>query len=106
MNSYHRLLRFQIPANAPAAARSALKLLLKLRHDALTVQFPDGSMHRFGDHDRKRSARHADVEKLERLFSRFEIWRHRFCRNLHRWRLVHTQLDGLDQSLHQQPRCD
>ena len=43
--------RFEIPANAPAAARSALKLLLKLRHDALTVQFPDGSMHRFGDHD-------------------------------------------------------
>ncbi len=42
---------FQIPSNAPAAARSALKLLQKLRFDALTVQFPDGSMHRFGDHD-------------------------------------------------------
>jgi cyclopropane-fatty-acyl-phospholipid synthase len=42
---------FEIPANAPAAARSALKLLLKLRCDALTVQFPDGSMHRFGVHD-------------------------------------------------------
>ena len=41
--------RFQMPSNAPAAARSALKLLQKLRHDALTVQFPDGSMHRFGD---------------------------------------------------------
>ena len=41
--------RFQVPANAPASARSALKLLQKLRHDALTVQFPDGSMHRFGD---------------------------------------------------------
>ena len=41
--------RFQIPANAPAAAKSALKLLQRLRHDALTVQFPDGSMHRFGE---------------------------------------------------------
>jgi cyclopropane-fatty-acyl-phospholipid synthase len=40
---------FQIPSNAPTAARSALRLLQKLRHDALTVQFPDGSMHRFGD---------------------------------------------------------
>jgi cyclopropane-fatty-acyl-phospholipid synthase len=50
---------FAIPANAPAAARSALKLLLKLRHDALTVQFPDGSMHRFGDHDT--SALHATL---------------------------------------------
>jgi cyclopropane-fatty-acyl-phospholipid synthase len=43
--------RFDIPANAPATARSALKLLLKLRFDSLTVQFPDGSMHRFGDLD-------------------------------------------------------
>jgi cyclopropane-fatty-acyl-phospholipid synthase len=42
---------FEIPANAPVAARSAIKLLHKLRHDALTVQFPDGSMHRFGEHD-------------------------------------------------------
>jgi cyclopropane-fatty-acyl-phospholipid synthase len=50
---------FEIPANAPAAARSALKLLLKLRCDALTVQFPDGSMHRFGDHDP--SALHATL---------------------------------------------
>ena len=51
---------FEIPANAPAAARSALKLLLKLRHDALTVQFPDGSMHRFGDQDA--SALHATLK--------------------------------------------
>jgi cyclopropane-fatty-acyl-phospholipid synthase len=50
---------FEIPANAPAAARSALKLLLKLRFDALTVQFPDGSMHRFGEHDP--SALHATL---------------------------------------------
>ena len=42
---------FEFPLTAPAAARSAMKLLLKLQHDALTVQFPDGSMHRFGDHD-------------------------------------------------------
>jgi cyclopropane-fatty-acyl-phospholipid synthase len=47
----HTAPRFDIPANAPTAARSALKLLLKLRFDALTVQLPDGSMHRFGDHD-------------------------------------------------------
>jgi cyclopropane-fatty-acyl-phospholipid synthase len=50
---------FELPASAPATARSALKLLLKLRHDALTVQFPDGSMHRFGDHDP--SALHATL---------------------------------------------
>ncbi|MEY4583919.1 MAG: hypothetical protein RJB10_416, partial [Pseudomonadota bacterium] len=51
---------FEIPANAPAAARSALKLLIKLRYDALTVQFPDGSMHRFGDQDAK--ALHATLK--------------------------------------------
>jgi cyclopropane-fatty-acyl-phospholipid synthase len=49
----HNASRFEIPSNAPAAARSALKLLLKLRYDALTIQFPDGSMHRLGDTDPK-----------------------------------------------------
>lgn len=32
----------------PAAARSALKLMQRLKHGTLTVQLPDGSMHRFG----------------------------------------------------------
>ena len=37
------------PHNAPAAARTALKLLARLRHGSLTVQLPDGSMQFFGD---------------------------------------------------------
>jgi cyclopropane-fatty-acyl-phospholipid synthase len=57
--NYATVRPFEMPANAPVAARSALKLLLKLRHDALTVQFPDGSMHRFGEHDP--SALHATL---------------------------------------------
>jgi cyclopropane-fatty-acyl-phospholipid synthase len=37
-----------MPAGAPAAARTCLKLLQKLQHGALTVQLPDGSVQRFG----------------------------------------------------------
>jgi cyclopropane-fatty-acyl-phospholipid synthase len=37
-----------IPAGAPAAARTVLKLLKGLRHGSLTLQLPDGSMQRFG----------------------------------------------------------
>jgi cyclopropane-fatty-acyl-phospholipid synthase len=37
-----------IPAGAPAAARTCLKLLQKLQHGALTVHLPDGSVQRFG----------------------------------------------------------
>jgi len=36
------------PDDAPAAARTALKLLRRLKHGTLTVQFPDGSLQRFG----------------------------------------------------------
>ena len=35
--------------HAPTAARTALKLLKRLRHGSLTVQLPDGSMQFFGD---------------------------------------------------------
>ncbi len=35
--------------NAPAAARSALQLLARLRHGTLTVQLPDGSVQVFGE---------------------------------------------------------
>jgi cyclopropane-fatty-acyl-phospholipid synthase len=38
------------PKDAPAAARSALRLLHKLRHGALTLHLPDGSQRRFGEH--------------------------------------------------------
>ena len=41
-----------IPQNAPAAARTVLKLLQRLHHGSLTVQLPDGSMQHFGQHDR------------------------------------------------------
>ena len=40
--------RFAIPRGTPAAARTVLKLLQRLRHGSLTVQLPDGAMHRFG----------------------------------------------------------
>jgi cyclopropane-fatty-acyl-phospholipid synthase len=40
---------FSIPDGAPAAARTALKLMQRLRHGSLTVQLPDGSMQRFGN---------------------------------------------------------
>jgi cyclopropane-fatty-acyl-phospholipid synthase len=39
---------FAMPADAPAAARTCLKLLQKLQHGTLTVQLPDGSVQRFG----------------------------------------------------------
>ena len=39
-----------MPHDAPASARTALKLLQRLRHGALTLQLPDGSVRRFGEH--------------------------------------------------------
>jgi len=39
---------FSLPAGTPAAARTVLKLLQRLRHGSLTLQLPDGSMQRFG----------------------------------------------------------
>ena len=38
------------PEDAPATARSALRLLQNLRHGALTLYLPDGSQRRFGEH--------------------------------------------------------
>ncbi|CAN7197566.1 class I SAM-dependent methyltransferase [Polaromonas sp. LjRoot131] len=38
------------PQDAPAAARSALRLLQELRHGVLTLHLPDGSQRRFGEH--------------------------------------------------------
>ena len=40
-----------IPQGTPAAARTVLRLLHNLRHGSLTLQFPDGSMQRFGKGD-------------------------------------------------------
>jgi cyclopropane-fatty-acyl-phospholipid synthase len=42
---------FAPPRNAPAAARSTLQLLQRLRHGSLTLQLPDGSVQRFGNGD-------------------------------------------------------
>ncbi|WP_309681270.1 cyclopropane-fatty-acyl-phospholipid synthase family protein [Polaromonas sp.] len=39
---------FALPGDAPSAARTTLKLLLRLKHGTLTVQLPDGSLQRFG----------------------------------------------------------
>nr|WP_315246979.1 cyclopropane-fatty-acyl-phospholipid synthase family protein [uncultured Albidiferax sp.] len=41
---------FAMPGDAPAAARTALKLLQRLRHGSITMQLPDGSMQVFGNH--------------------------------------------------------
>ena len=38
-----------IPRDIPAAARTTLRLLQRLRHGTLMVQLPDGSVHCFGD---------------------------------------------------------
>jgi cyclopropane-fatty-acyl-phospholipid synthase len=37
-----------LPSGTPAAARTVFKLLHKLQHGSLSVQLPDGSIHRFG----------------------------------------------------------
>ena len=39
---------FAIPDDAPGAARTALRMLLRLKHGTLTLQLPDGSLQRFG----------------------------------------------------------
>ena len=39
---------FSLPASAPAAARTTLKLLEKLAHGSLSVQLPDGTVRNFG----------------------------------------------------------
>ena len=39
---------FTIPQGTPAAARTVLKLLRRLRHGSLTLHLPDGTMQRFG----------------------------------------------------------
>jgi cyclopropane-fatty-acyl-phospholipid synthase len=39
---------FSLPGDAPSAARTALKMLLRLKHGTLTVRLPDGSLQRFG----------------------------------------------------------
>ena len=39
---------FALPKDAPGAARTALKLLLRLKHGTLTVHLPGGSVQRFG----------------------------------------------------------
>lgn len=51
---------FALPASAPAAARAVLRLLQRLQHGTLDVQFPDGTQARFGSglpsSDRPRAA--------------------------------------------------
>jgi cyclopropane-fatty-acyl-phospholipid synthase len=47
--SSSRTSAFSMPGDAPSAARTALKLLLRLKHGTLTVKLPDGSVQRFGN---------------------------------------------------------
>jgi cyclopropane-fatty-acyl-phospholipid synthase len=42
---------FDLPRNAPAAARTTLQLLQRLVHGSLTLQLPDGTVQRFGHAD-------------------------------------------------------
>lgn len=49
--STHAPTTLVVPSDAPAAARTCLKLLQNLKHGVLTVQLPDGSMQRFGSVD-------------------------------------------------------
>jgi cyclopropane-fatty-acyl-phospholipid synthase len=42
---------FDLPRNAPAAARTTLQLLQRLVRGSLTLQLPDGSVQRFGQTD-------------------------------------------------------
>ena len=42
---------FALPRNAPAAARTLMQLLQRLRHGSLTLHLPDGSVQRFGSTD-------------------------------------------------------
>ena len=48
--------RFELPPSAPAAARAVLRLLLRLQHGTLDIQFPDGSQARFGNGAEPRAA--------------------------------------------------
>ena len=47
-DSTHTTAALGLPAGAPAAARTVLQLLTRLRHGCLSVRLPDGSMRRFG----------------------------------------------------------
>ena len=51
MNSTTAPNTLTIPPGTPAAARTVMRLLQKLRHGSLTLQLPDGSMQRFGKGD-------------------------------------------------------
>ncbi|HMN91970.1 MAG TPA: cyclopropane-fatty-acyl-phospholipid synthase family protein [Hydrogenophaga sp.] len=42
---------FALPRNAPAAARTTLQLLQRIRHGSLSVTLPDGTVQRFGSAD-------------------------------------------------------
>jgi cyclopropane-fatty-acyl-phospholipid synthase len=47
-----------LPAGAPAAARSAFKLLARLKHGTLTLQLPGGSIQRFGSGEEPMASLH------------------------------------------------
>ncbi len=49
---------FSMPGDAPGAARTALKMLLRLKHGTLTVRLPDGSLQRFGSGDAPTASLH------------------------------------------------
>jgi len=53
MNSttLHQSALHSLPANAPAAARTVMRLLSRLQHGLLTVQWPGGAVQTFGQRD-------------------------------------------------------
>jgi cyclopropane-fatty-acyl-phospholipid synthase len=52
------------PRNAPAAARTALKMLSRLRHGSLTLQLPDGSLQFFGEAGGRNTGRNGAMISL------------------------------------------
>ena len=51
-------------SNAPAAARTAMRLLQRLRHGSLTMQLPDGTLHMFGNHQQYASKAQAPTAAM------------------------------------------
>lgn len=64
------------PKDAPIAARRALRLLQSLRHSALTLQLPDGTLRRFGEHPQQHAlhtAQHPSASITLHNWNVFEV---------------------------------
>lgn len=48
----------RLPGDTPSAARTALRLLLRIKHGTLTLMLPDGSLQRFGSGEAPQASLH------------------------------------------------